>query len=75
MKECSQCLHENHCTPFEKQLDDCSCKNFISIDFELDCSTNWNANWKEFSWNKYTDTLLDYGEMSEWDLFLLEEQL
>ena len=77
MKECNLCIHQDICTPFEKQLDNmiCDCNNFIDIDFELDCSSDGYAkeDWKEFSWNRYTDNILDYGEMSDWDLFLLEQ--
>lgn len=80
VKECNQCLHENLCTPFEKQLDNdlCECGNFTRVDFRLDCSTDGivkEGDWEEFSWNRYVENLLDYGEESEWDLFLLEEKL
>jgi hypothetical protein len=28
-----------------------------------------NDKWSEFSYNKYTDTLLDYGEPTEWEKY------
>lgn len=79
MKECNLCIHRETCTPFEKQFDNMiyTCENFVDIDFEFDCSSDGYANkegWKEFSWNKYTENILDYGEESDWDLFLLEQK-
>lgn len=35
----------------------------------LNCSSDGNC-WEEFSYHKYTDNILDYGVMSDWDLFL-----
>jgi hypothetical protein len=73
LPECSQCIYSDKCTPSEKQLENINmyCDNFIDIEF--DCLSNGFAEWKEMSYNKYADNILDYGEMSEWDIFMEEK--
>ncbi len=68
MIECNNCPMNGICTPFIKQFlmyyD--YCDEFIERDFMEDVNED---NWSEFSYNKYTDTITDYGEPTEWDLF------
>ena len=46
--------------------------NFNGNDFtDLDNDEySEDAEWNEFSWNKYNQTLFDYGEPTDWDLFI-----
>lgn len=46
------------------------CDEFIERDFMEDVNED---NWSEFSYNKYTDTMTDYGEPTEWDIFKSSE--
>ena len=68
MIECNNCPMNGICTPFIKQFlmyyD--YCDEFIERDFMEDVNED---NWSEFSYNKYTDTITDYGEPTEWDIF------
>lgn len=68
------CLYEKTCALFEQQkiLNINLCDDFLDI--EMDCLTDC-GEWKEFSWNKYTDNILDYGEETEWDKFLQESYM
>ena len=74
MKECIHYYDEKQCTPFEKQFSDSDKEYdlYLCIELGMNCSTNGSA-WKEFSWNKYTETILDYGEKTDWDIFVEEE--
>jgi hypothetical protein len=66
--ECNNCPMNGICTPFIKQFlmyyD--YCDEFIERDFMEDVNED---NWSEFSYNKYTDTITDYGEPTDWDIF------
>ncbi len=68
MIECNNCPMNGICTPFIKQFlmyyD--YCDEFIERDFMEDVNED---NWSEFSYNKYTDTITDYGEPTDWDIF------
>lgn len=72
MIECNNCPMNGICTPFIKQFlmyyD--YCDEFIERDFMEDVNED---NWSEFSYNKYTDTMTDYGEPTEWDIFKSSE--
>jgi len=75
MKECIYYYEETQCTPFEKQF----CNNYdkeydlyLCTELGMNCSTNGSV-WKEFSWNKYTETSMDYGEKTDWEMFMEEE--
>lgn len=77
VKECIHYYDENQCTPFEKQFynDDDDYDEYdlyLCMEKGMNCSTNGSA-WKEFSWNKYTETSMDYGEKTDWDIFVEEE--
>ena len=73
MIECNNCPMNGICTPFIKQFlmyyD--YCDEFIERDFMEDVNED---NWSEFSYNKYTDTMTDYGEPTEWDIFNSSEE-
>ena len=74
MRGCGKCYNFDDCTPLIKQLLN---ENFTweyFIDCNNDCLMDGSDKWREFSYNKYTDNLLDYGEMSDWDIFILEEE-
>jgi hypothetical protein len=49
------------------------CADFMELYFELD-SIDIEDKWNEFSHNRYSDKLTDYGEDSDWDLYLKEEE-
>ena len=57
------------------------CINDDGDDFEGDDNLDdvekylFGNHWNEMSWNKYKDNLLDYGEESEWDMYLEEENI
>jgi hypothetical protein len=72
MTECNRCNQFDNCTPREKQLqsEGLICYDFIDIDFNC---LPYGVAWKEFSYNKYTEDILDYGEESEWDEFVRKE--
>jgi hypothetical protein len=65
MIECINCRFAEKCTPPEQQqLNEVgNCTEFITLDL-YDC-LDGSSTWKEFSWNRYTDTILDYGEEEE----------
>lgn len=69
MSGCSDCSYSDDCAPYEKQL----CENGLICDY-FEFIDNYcledESEWKEFSYNKYTETLWDYGEMSEWELYI-----
>jgi hypothetical protein len=70
MKECKICINFDQCTPIERRMNiNNNCEYFEDIysDNQAD------GGWKEFSYKKYTDNGLDYGEPSEWDIYLEEE--
>ena len=73
MIECNNCPMNGICTPFIKQFlmyyD--YCDEFIERDFMEDVNED---NWSEFSYNKYTDTITDYGEPTDWDIFNSNEE-
>ena len=73
MKECISCFYVDICALLEQQknLKDNWCKDFLDTD-DADCSADEGDTWKEFSWNRYTENILDYGEESDWDKFLNE---
>jgi len=74
MKECGNCKNLDDCTPCEKQLfvGTLICEDYIDID--CDClEEESEAKWEEVSYNRYTETLWDYGEMSEWDLYIIKK--
>jgi len=58
------------CAPLEEQNVD---ENNKADDF--DDNYSHGDTWLEMSWRKYKDNLLDYGEESEWDKFLEEEEI
>jgi hypothetical protein len=68
MKECINCIFADKCTPFEQQQlnEDGNCSLFVTLD--LYACSDGSTNWKEFSWNKYTDNILNYGEEEETEL-------
>jgi len=72
MKECGDCSKFDNCTPSEKQLsvERGVCEDFIDINYNC---FDYGSAWKEFSYERYTENILDYGEPSEWDLFIVEE--
>jgi hypothetical protein len=49
------------------------CVDFMELYFELD-NADFEDKWNEFSHNRYSDKLTDYGEDSDWDLYLKEEE-
>jgi hypothetical protein len=49
------------------------CTDFLELYLEMD-SISFENNWPEFSWNRYSDSLLDYGEKSEWEIYVEEER-
>jgi len=69
MPECNRCESLDNCTPYEEY--DVECENFIDIYFN--CLSNGSDGWEEFSYNRYTENILDYGEESEWDKFIRED--
>jgi hypothetical protein len=72
MKECGNCNNLDDCTPCEKQL---FVGSFICEDYmndSYDCLED-GSEWIEFSYNKYTETILDYGEITDWDIFIVEK--
>lgn len=69
MIECRICLKSDDCTSLEKRLcinDDC--EEFME-DFYSCLEEDGTDNWGEFSYNRYNETLLDYGEPSDWDIY------
>lgn len=52
-------------------LEETSADDYEDVDNNYSDGETWN----EMSWRKYKDNLLDYGEESEWDKFLEEEEL
>lgn len=57
-----ECNYDFHCTPFEQDCDEDDSMIYFIVDFD-ECS--YGSGWKEFSWNKYTENILDYGEEEE----------
>jgi len=71
MEECNRCLQYDNCTPFAKQL--CvyyeHCSEFINV--ENSCyEGSTGGEWIELSYNKYIEGGLDYGDPTDWDLFM-----
>lgn len=68
-KECVNCSYFFECDDKEEDPPDDICQNFYASNLDLD-----NGEWKEMSWRRFTDDLLDYGELSDWDEFVEEEE-
>ncbi len=72
MKECKMCINFDQCTPIERRMNIINnCEYFEDI-YISDNQTD--DGWMEFSYKKYTDNNLDYGEPSDWDIYLEEEE-
>lgn len=75
MIECNNCPMNGICTPFIKQFlmyyD--YCENYIEREINV-MEDESDDKWSEFSYNKYTDTLVDYGEPTDWDVFNTSEE-
>jgi len=69
MVECNRCYQYDNCTPFEKLcVYNEYCSEFINV--ENSCyEGGTGGEWLEFSYNKYLDNGLDYGEPTDWDLY------
>jgi len=70
--DCNDCENFDNCSKQEKNNKYCDdyvykYKGVLSISCED------NTIWKEISYNRYTEGSTDYGELSEWDIYLLEE--
>ena len=69
MAECNSCDQLDNCTPYEEH--DIICNDFVDVYFN--CLSDGSDGWNEFSYRRYTENILDYGEESEWDKFIREE--
>lgn len=49
------------------------CENYIEREINV-MEDESDDKWSEFSYNKYTDTLVDYGEPTDWDVFNTSEE-
>lgn len=67
---CRNCVFNDICTPFIKQFIKYYdyCERYKEDEME-ESEEVINDKWSEFSYNKYTDSLLDYGEPTEWEKY------
>jgi len=69
-KECVNCCYFLECDDKEEAPPDDVCQNFFATSNKV-----LDNGWYEMSWNRYTEDLLDYGELSDWDEFVEEEKI
>lgn len=69
-KDCFNCDYFFECDDKEDNPPDDVCQNF----FATTSKVKSNDDWCEMSWNRFTDDLLDYGELTEWEEFVEEEK-
>lgn len=67
---CEDCYWLDDCNPPVYKINkNETCDKFLDIS-----NGGWylTEKWIEMSYNTYKDGLLDYGEMSDWDIYLLD---
>jgi hypothetical protein len=67
---CNSCIYEQNCEEIDPNSNECL--NFISLEDSFIIGNNYN--WLEMSYNLYTQNSLDYGQETDWDLFIICER-
>ena len=68
-KTCDNCYYFYECDEEGDGILEYICQKFFA-NYSNEISS---GGWYEMSWNQFTDDLLDYGEVSDWDEFVKEE--
>jgi hypothetical protein len=62
---CNKCIYEQNC---DEDPNNSECLNFISLEDSFIIGND--CNWLEMSYFRFTENILNYGQETDWDLFV-----